>query len=324
MSIEPASREHTAMGKSDVSFASDGVNLAGNLYLPDTPGEGRRPAIVVGHPGSGVKEQAAGLYARLLSERGFVTLAFDAAFQGESEGEPRGLEDPAHRVEDIKAAVSYLVTRPEVDVDRIGILGICAGGGYALAAAASDHRLKAIATVSGVDIARQFRLGADGAQDPAVFQGMLDAAAAARTAEAGGEGVPNLTLFPDTAEQAEAMGGRHVVDGFDYYCTPRAMHPRSAKTFTWTSVDRMAIFDAFASIPLIAQRPLLLIVGRQAVTAWMAVEAYQKAVGPKELVWVEGASHVDLYDKPEYVGPAVNRLTDFYRTNLGVARVVAA
>ena len=114
------------------------------------------------------------------------------------------------------------------------------------------------------------------------------------------------------------------MDGFEYYCTPRAMHPRSAKTFAWTSVDRMAIFDAFASIPLIAQWPLLLIVGREAATAWMAVEAYQKAVGPKELVWVEGATHVDLYDKPQYVGPAVDKLTDFYRTNLPFTRVVAA
>ncbi len=307
------------MTKSDIRFASDGVSLAGNLYLSDTIGEGARPAIVVSHPGSGVKEQTAGLYAKLLSERGLIALTFDAAFQGESNGEPRGLEDPAHRVEDIKAAVSFLTTRPEVDVDSIGVLGICASGGYALTAAASDHRIKAIATVSGVDIARQFRLGADGAQDPAIFQGMLDAAASARTAEAAGAPVQNLPLFPETVEQAEAMGGRHVVDGFDYYCTPRAMHPRSAKTFTWSSVDRMATFDAFAAVPLIGQRPLLLIVGREAVTAWMAVEVYQKTVGPKELFWVEGASHVDLYDKPEYVGPAIDKLTDFYGVNLGLA-----
>jgi fermentation-respiration switch protein FrsA (DUF1100 family) len=311
------------MSKSDVSFTSSGVNLAGHLYLPETPGAGPRPAIVVSHPGTGVKEQTAGLYARLLSERGFVALTFDAAFQGESGGEPRGLEDPAHRVEDIKAAVSYLTTRPEVEVDNIGVLGICASGGYALTAAAGDHRVKAVATVSGVDIARQFRLGADGTQDPAVFQGMLDAAAAARNAEARGEGVQSLPLFPETAEQAAAMGGGHVVDGFDYYCTPRGMHPRSARMFTWSSVDRMATFDAFAAVPLIGQRPLLLIVGREAVTAWMAVEAYQKAVGPKEIVWVEGASHVDLYDKPQYVGPAVDKLTDFYRANLDVTQSVA-
>lgn len=306
------------MSVSDVSFVSDGVRLAANLYLPDTPGTGKRPAVVVSHPGSGVKEQAAGLYARLLSEQGFVAVTFDAAFQGASAGEPRGLEDPAHRIEDIKTAVTYLTTRPEVDADNIGVLGICASGGYALAAAAGDHRLKAIATVSGVDIAKQFKTGADGAQDPIVFQSMLDAAASARTAEAGGAAVPGLQLFPETAEQAATVGGTHAVDGFEYYCTPRAMHPRSAKSFAWASVDRMAMFDALTSVPLIGQRPLLLVVGREAVTAWMAVEVYQRAVGPKELFWIAGATHVDLYDKPQYVEPAIEKLTDFYHSSLGV------
>lgn len=209
--------------RNSVTFPSAGLNLAGHLYLPDgeaAPG----PALVVGHPGSGVKEQAAGLYAERLAAQGFVTLAFDAAYQGESEGEPRGLEDPAHRIEDLKAAVSYLTTRDEVDAERIGILGICASGGYGLAAAATDHRVRALGTVSAVDIARQFRLGADGAQDPAVFQSMLGAAAAARTAEAGGEDVRMFKLFPDTEEQARAAGP-HVYEGWEYYCTPRAGHP---------------------------------------------------------------------------------------------------
>lgn len=192
--------------RTDVTFPSAGLKLAGHLYTPDDGAVGPRPAIVVSHPGSGVKEQAAGLYALRLAEQGFVTLAFDAAHQGESEGEPRGLEDPAHRVEDIKAAVSFLTTRDDVDADRVGALGICASGGYVLSATASDHRIKAVGTVSAVDIARQFRDGADGAQDPAVFQGMLAAAAAARTAEARGEGVQTFPLFPDTAEQARALG----------------------------------------------------------------------------------------------------------------------
>ncbi|MFE2700584.1 alpha/beta hydrolase [Streptomyces mirabilis] len=302
--------------RTDVTFPSAGLKLAGHLYTPDDGAVGPRPAIVVSHPGSGVKEQAAGLYALRLAEQGFVTLAFDAAHQGESEGEPRGLEDPAHRVEDIKAAVSFLTTRDDVDADRVGALGICASGGYVLSATASDHRIKAVGTVSAVDIARQFRDGADGAQDPAVFQGMLAAAAAARTAEACGEGVRTFPLFPDTAEQARALGGRHAVEGCEYYCSDRAQHPRSAKSFTWSSVDRMAFFDAFRFVHLIAPRPLLMIVGREAVTSWMSVEAFQNARAPKELHWIDGASHVDLYDKEPHVGPAVEKLTDFFRAQL--------
>jgi hypothetical protein len=303
------------MAKTNVTFDSAGITLAGHLYTPDDE-NGPRPAIVVGHPGSGVKEQAAGLYAQRLAGQGFVTLAFDAAYQGESSGTPRGLEDPAHRVEDLKAAVSFLTTRSEADANRIGALGICASGGYVLPATAGDHRIKAVATVSAVDIARQFRLGADGAQDPAVFQGMLDAAAAARTAEARGEGSQTFQLFPETIEQARALGGQHGMDGFEYYRTARAEHPRSAKFVTWSSVDHMAVFDAFSAIGLIGQRPLLMIAGDRAVTSWMSVEAFQNAAGPKELHWIEGASHVDLYDKEEYVAPAIARLTEFYQASL--------
>jgi hypothetical protein len=302
--------------KTDVTFPGAGLRLAGHLYTPDDETTGPRPAIIVGHPGSGVKEQAAGLYAERLSREGFVTLAFDAAYQGESEGTPRGLEDPAHRVEDLKAAVSFLTNRDEVDPDRIGALGICASGGYVLPAAATDHRIKAVGTVSAVDIARQFRVGADGAQDPAVIQGMLDAAAAARTAEARGEGVQSFKLFPDTAEQARALGSQHGFEGFEYYCTDRAQHPRSAKFLPWSSIDHMAFFDAFRFVDLITPRPLLMIVGREAVTSWMSVEAFQNARGPKELHWIDAASHVDLYDKEPYVGAAVTKLTDFFGAHL--------
>ena len=301
--------------RTDVTFPSAGLMLAGHLYLPDGEVPGPRPAIVVGHPGSGVKEQAAGLYARKLAERGFVTLAFDAAHQGESEGEPRGLEDPGHRVEDLRAAVSFLATRDEVDPDRIGALGICASGGYALAATATDHRIRAVGTVSAVDISRQFRLGADGTQHPAVLQAMLDAAATARTAEARGSDVQRFPLFPATEEEAR-RGGPYVFEGWEYYCTPRAQHPRSAKELTWSSVDRIAAFDAFCHLELIAPRPLLMIAGREAVTSWMSVEAFQKVRGPKELVWIEGAAHTDLYDKEEYVGPAVGKLPDFFGDHL--------
>ncbi|UXU85670.1 alpha/beta hydrolase [Burkholderia sp. S-53] len=298
-----------------VTFDSAGVKLAGHLYLQPAEAGIVRPAIVVGHPGAGVKEQAAGLYAQRLARQGFIALAFDAAHQGESEGEPRGLEDPAHRIEDIKAAVSFLTTRDDVDPNRIGALGICASGGYVIPAAATDCRIKAVATVSAADINLQFRFGADGHQDPAIFQRMLDAAAAARTAEINGEGVGVFQIFP--TEELARSGDRHLFEGWEYYCSPRAHHPRSARFFTWNSVDRIAHFDAFRFIDLIAPRPLLMIAGTEAVTSWMSTDAFATAQEPKELFWVEGATHVALYDKVPYVDAAVSKLGDFFGAKLG-------
>jgi fermentation-respiration switch protein FrsA (DUF1100 family) len=306
--------------RTSVTFPSAGLKLAAHLYIPDNEEGMPRPALVVGPSSSGVKEQASGLYAERLSREGFVALAFDPAFQGESEGEPRGLEDPTHRTEDFKAAVSYLATRHDVvDSERIGALGICGSGGYVLAAAGGDDRIKAVGTVAAADVPRHFRYGGDGTQDPKVFQGMLEAAAAARTAQARGEGPQTFPLFPTTAEEAFARGGEYGREGFEYYCTPRGQHPRSAKHLPWISVDRMTFFDAFQAVDLITPRPILLIVGSRAVTSWMSVDAYQRAQEPKELHWIDGASHVDLYDKNEYVTPAVAKLSEFYKTNISAA-----
>lgn len=302
--------------KTDVAFDSAGLKIAGHLYIPKEEAGSPLPAIVVGHPGTGVKEQTAGLYAKRLAEQGFVTLAFDAAYQGESEGSPRGLEDPAHRVEDFKAAVSFLSTHKAVDPNLIGALGICASGGYVIPATAFDYRIKAVATVSAADISLQFRNGSDGKQDPAVFRQMLGAAAAARSSEARGEGVGTFPIFPETEDQARAIGDLHAFEGWEYYCTDRAQHPRSAKFFTWNSIDRISSFEAFRFIDQIAPRPLLMIAGSEAVTSWMTTEAIANAQEPKELFWIEGATHVDLYDKDEFVSPAVTKLSAFFRTNL--------
>lgn len=301
--------------RTNVSFYSEGIKLAAHLYTPDDGAPGPRSAIVVSHPGSGVKEQTAGLYAERLARSGFISLTFDTAYQGQSGGSPRGLEDPAHRVEDIKAAVSFLAVQEGVDPDRIGALGICASGGYVMPAAATDHRIKAVASVSGVDMSRQFRLGPDGKQDPAVIQGMLEAAAAARTAAARGQEMASFPLFPESEEQAR-QGGQHLLEGWEYYCTPRAKNESSAQTFTWNSVDKIVYFDAFRVMDLISPRPVLIIAGTESITKWMAEEAFEQARDPKELVWIDGASHVDLYDKDEYVTPAVEKLTDFFSTNL--------
>lgn len=300
-----------------VTFKSNGINIAGLLYLPgvDNVSGDFTPAIIVGHPGTGVKEQTAGLYAKLLAEVGFITLTFDAAYQGESAGTPRGLEDPAQRVEDIKSAVSFLNTIEKVDPQKIGVLGICASGGYGVAAAATDKRIKAIATVSGVDVGRLFSKGADGKRSPDVIHGMLDVAADDRTAEAKGQGTGVFPIFPENEEQARAMG-QHVYEGWEYYCTARGQHPRSAKVFTWNSVDRIVGFDAFRFAHLIAPRPLLMIAGSEAETLWITKEGYENANEPKELFLLEGASHVALYDREVYVNPAISKLNDFFRSSL--------
>ncbi|MDN7846952.1 alpha/beta hydrolase [Burkholderia multivorans] len=304
------------MQQQSVTFDSAGLRLVGTLYVPDTTTAEKQPAIVVSHPGSAVKEQSAGLYAHHLAEQGFVALAFDAAYGGESEGEPRGLEDPAHRVEDIKAAISFLSARDGIDAGRLGLLGICASGGYSILATATDHRIKAVATVSGTDIGRFFREGYDGKQAPQVLHSLLDSAAKARTAEARGEGVQRFPLFPATEDDAR-QAGQYIYEGWEYYCTPRAAHPRSTKTMPWRSADLIATFSGFSLIHLISPRPLLMIAGTNADTRWMTEEALSQAAEPKTLYWIEGASHVDLYDKHDYVKLAVQKLAEFYKDELG-------
>jgi fermentation-respiration switch protein FrsA (DUF1100 family) len=252
-----------------VSFLSNRIKIVGILYSPKDlySSKNKGAAMAVGHMGSAVKEQMPATYAKLLAAKGFIMLTLDAAYQGESDGVPRGLEDPAQRVEDLKAAISFLNTVEEVDVERTGLLGLCASGGYGIMAAATDHRVKAIATVSGACLGRQFRNGGDGTQDPSVIQALLDNAAKARTAGVKGEGVQYFPIFPANEEEAKAAG-KHVYEGWRYYCSPLAEHPRGAKKFAWESVDRIAGFDAFRFVDLIAPRPLLMVYGSEADTRW--------------------------------------------------------
>ncbi|WNO74793.1 alpha/beta hydrolase [Streptomyces sp. AM8-1-1] len=303
----------------DVQFQSNGLAIAGHLYLPDDHVEGdRRPAVVTSHPFGGVKEQTAGLYARKLAAEGFVTLAFDAAYQGESEGEPRFLENPFARAEDIRSAVTFLATLDQVDPHRIGALGICASGGYVPFAATTDHRIKAVATVSAADIGALFREGLGGGQDEQVLQDMLVAAADARTAEVT-EGTFRLApVVPDTPEDAAGWPTLYQ-EGQDYYRTPRAQHPNSPNRYLFRSVDQIAQYSSFDMVDLISPRPLLMIAGTEADTAYFSREAIARAREPKELFWVEGATHIDLYDRDTYVPAAVAKLTGFFKENLAAA-----
>ncbi|GAA1620399.1 alpha/beta hydrolase [Actinoplanes couchii] len=292
--------------KTDVTFLSSGLRIAGILFRPDAPAAGRLPAVVIGHPGSGVKEQSPSLYAERLAREGFAALVFDAAHQGESEGEPRGLENPFQRAEDVKSAVSFLAAHDDIDPDRIGALGICASGGYVPYAAQTDVRIRAVATVSAADLGTVMREGLGGGQSPEVRRAMLAASAAARTAEARGEGVQRQEWITDAVDDETR----------EYYRTPLGEHPRAGGTWPVRSLDQVIGADSYAMIHLIAPRPLLMIVGSEANTAYLSRAALERAAEPKELFVVAGGTHISMYHRDEHVTAAVARLAAFFREHL--------
>ncbi|CAO3637250.1 unnamed protein product [Cunninghamella blakesleeana] len=296
-----------------VSFDSQGIKLAGNLYLPENSESKKHAAIVIAHPFSGVKEQTVGLYAEKLSKLGFITLTFDAAYQGESEGTPRFLEDPYQRVEDIKSAVTYLSTLPEVDAERIGALGICASGGYVPNAAQTDVRIKAAAGVSSACLGRILAEGLNGSNTPEALQQALLDAGKERICEAKG-GEPNLSpVIPEDPAVRDTLPDRSLFkEAYDYYRTPRAQHPNAPNKFLSRSIDKLAQYSSFEHIELISPRAVLFIAGSDADTKYFSDQAFEKAKEPKELYIVDGASHFDLYDLPQYVDPAVTKLDSFF------------
>ncbi|MYS46548.1 alpha/beta hydrolase [Streptomyces sp. SID5998] len=303
--------------KTSVHFPSSGLRLAGILFTPDGHTGERLPAVVVSHTFTGVKEQTASVYAERLARAGFAALVFDAAYQGESEGVPRQLEDPFQRAEDIKSAVSFLTARDDVDPERIGALGICASGGYVPYAAQTDLRIKAVATVSAVDLGGMFRDGVDGKQAPEVLRGMLERSARARTEEARGAEVQVDDILPTSREDARSGGYPYLMqEGYDYYRTERGRHPRSTNLFVTRSLDLLVQYDSYAMIRMISPRPLLMIAGTAADTARFSGEAIERAAEPKELLWIDGATHMDLYDRDRYVTPAVTRLGEFFAEHL--------
>lgn len=298
--------------RSNVTFKSNDLKLAGHLYIPDDYKEGeKRPAIVVSHPFGGVKEQTAGLYATKLSEKGFITLAFDASYQGESEGEPRFLEDPFARAEDIKSAVSFLETRDEVDEEGIGALGICASGGYVPFAAETDERIKAVGTVSAADMGDLFRKGLPTSMAPNL-ENLLKESNKARTEEARGQPPRMEHIVPNTPEEVPQDAPTLYREGTDYYRTPRAQHPNSPNWFLLKSVDQIAEYSSYDHVDMISPRPLLMIAGSNADTRFFSEMAIEKAKEPKELVLIEGATHIDMYDKKQYVDPAVEKMSSFF------------
>jgi fermentation-respiration switch protein FrsA (DUF1100 family) len=302
--------------RSNVTFKSNGLKIAGHLYLPDDYKEGeKRSAIVVGHPCGGVKEQTAGLYAKKLSEKGFITLAFDASYQGESEGEPRFLEDPFSRAEDVKSAVTFLETRDDVDEQRIGAFGICASGGYVPFAAETDRRIKAVGTVSAVDMGDFVRNGLRNSVIPNL-EHLLEESNKARIEEAKGQPPRLEHIVPNTPEEVPKDAPSSIREATDYYRTPRAQHPNSQNWILVRSIDRIAEYSSYDHVHMISPHPLLMIAGTKADTRYFSETAIEKAKEPKELFLIEGATHISLYDKKEYVNPAVDKLNNFFNQYL--------
>ncbi|KAF2457449.1 Alpha/Beta hydrolase protein [Lineolata rhizophorae] len=300
-----------------VTFPSNGIPIVGDLYLPPSGAPDRkRSAIVVSHPWTGVKEQTAGLHAQHLASAGFVALAFDAAYQGESGGEPRLLENPFQRAEDARAAVTFLSTlADEVDPERVGALGICALGGYVPFAAQTDTRMKAVATVSGACVGRLTREGLlpKGGYPKEQFVAMLKSANALRVREARKEPQELLATLPDNPEDVPESAPDLFRDAAWYYRTDRARHPRAPNKYDARSADLLGNYDSYAFNDLISPRPLLMIAGTDADTLYFSEAAIEKAKEPKELFLVKGKRHVDLYDDLSETMP---KLVDFFAKNI--------
>ncbi|MBD9480190.1 alpha/beta hydrolase [Pseudoxanthomonas sp. PXM02] len=294
------------------------MKVAGNLFLPKDRRPGvRYSAIIVGHPMGAVKEQSSNLYAQKLAEQGFITLAIDLPFWGESEGQPRNAVAPDLYAEAFSAAVDYLGTQTFVDRERIGVLGICGSGSFVISAAKIDPRMKAIATVSMYDMGAANRNALNHSLTLDQRKQIIAAAAAQRYAEfEGGEvavsGGTDLELTQDT----------HPIqrEFYDFYRTSRgeftpagASDQRTTKP-TVTSNVKFMNFYPFNDIETISPRPMLFIAGDQAHSKEFSEEAYRLAGQPKELYWVKGAGHVDLYDRTDLI--PFDKLTSFFKQSL--------
>jgi peptidase S15 len=296
---------------------NDGISIAANVYTPAGYDKTKKyPAIVVAHPNGGVKEQVAGLYAELLAKQGYIMIVPDAAYQGASGGTPRNVDTPSSRTADLHAAADFISTYAGVDANRIGILGICGGGGYTLNAAKTDKRFKAVATLSMFNTGLVRRNGFKNSQ-VATIQQRLKEASEAREEEARGGEVRYVGNMPKMSkEEVAKMPFDLYREGYEYYLETHA-HPNSTFRYTQSSLLDLMRFDATDQIELINQ-PLLMLAGSKADTRDMTEDAFAKAVNAqaKELYLLEGATHIQTYWKEPYVTQAVKKLTEFFKKNL--------
>lgn len=296
-------------------------DIAADIYFPPNFDDSKKyPTIVVAHPIGSCKEQTSGeIYSAQLAEQGFVTLAFDASFQGESGGEPRSTEDPTLRVEDFRHVADYLVTLPYVDAERIGLIGMCGGGGYAINAVMTERRYKAVATITGANYGRVLR-EAEGSVDAVIAK--LEQIGAQRTAEARGEDYLVDPGLPSSLEEAAEWGITDVdiLGATEYYKTDRGAKPNGVN-LTLRSRQSVAYgWDAFHLAEELLTQPLMVIVGD--IPGGFGAyrdghEIIRRARSEKkELVVIKDWSHYDLYDKDEPVAQAMAKLIPFFTNNL--------
>jgi len=299
-----------------VSYTLNGLAIAANVYTPaGYDPQKRYPTIVVAHPNGGVKEQVAGLYAQRLAERGFITITADAAYQGASAGQPRNVDKPANRIEDIHGMADFISGYAGADGQRLGLLGLCGGGGYSLAAASTDKRFRSVATLSLFNTGRVRRNGYNDSQLDSIDQ-RLRLASQARAEEAAGGAVSYAGDASLSDEQIAALPSALYRQGYAYYWKTHA-HPNSTFRYTTSSLLELMRFDATDQLALLDQ-PLLMIAGSAADSLYMSQDAFAKASGTqdKRLVLIEGATHIETYWVPTYVDQATEHLETFYRRTL--------
>ena len=303
-----------------VTYQNLGWETAADIYFPPNFDESKKyPAIVSTHPIGSCKEQTAGnVYAKGLAQEGFVVLVHDASFQGASGGTPRFIEDPSIRVSDIRFAIDYLQSLPYVDENKIGAIGVCGGGAYTIHAGITDHRLKALVSITGVNYGRLIREGFAQFKPVEFIENM----AQMRTAEAKGGERHVANLLPESVDAGKKAGitDIDVLEATEYYKTPRGRQHHGATSQLMSFSSAAMGWDAFLHAEVLLTQPLMVVIGDKPGgfgayrDGW---EIYGRAASTnKQIVVAEGWSHYDLYDKPEPVGIAMANVVPFFKENL--------
>lgn len=297
-----------------VTYKLNGIEIAANVYTPVNYDASKKyAAVVVAHPNGGVKEQVAGLYAQRLAESGYIAIAADASYQGASGGEPRNVDKPANRIEDIRGMADYITHYAGVNAERLGVLGVCGGGGYTLAAAQTDKRFKAVATLSMFNSGVVRKNGFMNS-DISTIQERMKQASDARAQEVAGGKVLYAADSPMPTKEEELAKIPYDLyrEGYIYYGNTHK-HPNSTFRYTMSSLLDLMAFDASTNMELINQ-PLLMMAGSKADSYYMTDEAFNRATGTKdkELFLIPGATHIRTYYVPEYVEQAVKKLNEFF------------